>query len=141
VGECVFCEIVAGTARASAVYEDERAMAFLDLSPVHEGHLLVVPRDHIVDLATCPPDLAGYLFSLAGRLGPVVMRAVSGDGFNVWTANGPAAGQEVFHLHLHLLPRFTGDRFGLRFPKNYPQEATRAELERVASRIRRELEV
>jgi len=141
VGECVFCGIVAGAATASAVYEDERVVAFLDLFPVHEGHLLVVPRDHVVDLATCSPDLAGHLFSVAGRLGPGVVRAVEGAGFNVWTANGRAAGQEVFHLHLHVLPRFTNDRFGLRFPKSYPQKATRAELERVASRIRQELSV
>ncbi|HEX9693182.1 MAG TPA: HIT family protein [Gemmatimonadales bacterium] len=136
--ECAFCEIVAGAA-ASRVFEDERAVAFLDLFPVHPGHVLLVPRQHVRDLATCPAELAGYLFALAGRVGPGAVRAVAGDGFNVWTASGAAAGQEVFHLHLHVLPRFAGDAFGLRFPKSYPRKASRTELDEMAARIRREL--
>jgi histidine triad (HIT) family protein len=120
--ECVFCDIVAGTMPASTIYEDGHSLAFLDLYPIHRGHALVVPREHIADLTACPSELAGRLFG--------------GDGFNVWTANGSAAGQEVFHLHLHVLPRFHTDSFGLRFPKSYPQATSREVLDELAATIR-----
>ncbi len=134
--ECVFCAIVAGTMRASTIYEDRHSLAFLDLYPVQRGHALVVPRAHVADLTACPPELAGHLFALSGRLGRVLCRSVGGDGFNVWTANGSAAGQEVFHLHLHVLPRFHTDSFGLQFPKSYPQATSREALDALAATIR-----
>ena len=104
---------------------------------MHPGHALVVPRRHVVDLTDCPPDLAGRLFAVSAALAPAVVAASGADGFNVWTANGRAAGQEVFHLHLHILPRHTRDAFGLRFPKGYPSEASRAELDAMAEKIRK----
>jgi histidine triad (HIT) family protein len=134
--DCVFCRIVAGAEPASRVYEDEHAIAFLDLHPVHAGHTLVVPRRHLTDLRECDRDLAGHLFAVSARLAPVVTRTTDGDGFNIWTAAGRAAGQTVFHLHLHVLPRFFGDVFGPRSRDSKPPEATRDELERVAARIR-----
>lgn len=134
--ECLFCEIIAGRAPASIVYEDDAIVAFMDLFPVHPGHVLVVPRLHVQDLLGCPEGIAGRLFEVSVRLAPAVVAVTEADGFNVWTANGAAAGQEIFHLHLHLLPRFTDDAFGLRFPKNYPQEASRQALDSIAERIR-----
>lgn len=136
---CVFCAILAGQAPASLVYEDAEIVAFLDLFPVHPGHMLVVPRLHIADLLSCPPALAGRLLIVSTELAPAVVKATGAAGFNVWTANGRAAGQDIFHLHLHLLPRHDGDSFGLRFPKGYPREAPRAELDGMAGRIRAEL--
>lgn len=136
---CVFCDIVAGRAPASVVYEDDRAVAFMDLFPVHPGHTLVVPRRHVPDLLTCPDDVAAHLFAVSARLAPAVLTATAAQGFNVWTANGEAAGQEVFHLHLHILPRHANDAFGLRFPKGYPRQASREELDRVASAIKAHL--
>ncbi len=133
---CVFCEIVEGRAFASLVYEDDVAVAFLDIFPVHRGHTLVVPRQHVRDLAECPGELASHLMRVSASLAPRIVRAVAGAGFNVWTANGAAAGQEVFHLHLHILPRFEEDSFGLRFPKDYPRKAARDELKELASRIK-----
>lgn len=137
--DCVFCAICEGRAPGSVVYEDGDAVVLMDLFPVHPGHALIVPRRHVADLASCPEDLAGRLFALSGRIGPAVVRATDAAGFNVWTANGKAAGQEVFHLHLHVLPRYEDDTFGLRFPKGYPQEAARAELDAMADRIRSRL--
>lgn len=127
---------MSGRSPASFVYEDDLVVAFLDMFPVHSGHTLVVPRRHVDDLLTCPPEVAGRLFQVGAALAPAVVSAVGGDGFNIWTANGRAAGQEVFHLHLHLLPRHENDAFGLRFPKGYPREAPRAELDAVAAQIR-----
>lgn len=134
--DCVFCRIITGELPGSVVYQDDHTVAFLDLYPVHPGHTLVVPRRHVTDLVTCPEAVAGSLFALSARLAPAVVQAVGAAGFNVWTANGKAAGQEIFHLHLHVLPRFEADSFGLRFPKNYPEEATRAALDAMAGRIR-----
>ncbi len=133
---CLFCAILKRHARASFIFEDEHAAAFMDLFPVQPGHALIVPREHVADLSDCPEDMAGRLFALSARLAPVIVSAVGADGFNVWTANGKAAGQEVFHLHLHVLPRFEGDTFGLRFPKDYPREVARADLDAMAARIR-----
>lgn len=138
-GSCVFCGIVAGTAQASLVYEDDLTVAFLDLFPVLAGHTLVVPREHVVDLASCPEIVAAHLFAVCSRLAPRIAEEIGATGFNVWTANGAAAGQDVFHLHLHILPRYDDDAFGLRFPKSYPQEASRQDLEAMAARLKKRL--
>lgn len=134
--ECVFCTVLAGRAPASLVYEDDEVAAFLDLFPVHPGHTLVVPKLHVPDLVSCAPALAGRLMAVSTELAPAIVNATGAAGFNVWTANGPVAGQDVFHLHLHVLPRHDGDSFGLRFPKGYPREASREELDAMAAKIR-----
>lgn len=136
---CVFCRIVAGAAPGSIVYEDDDVVAFLDRFPVHPGHTLVVPRGHVPDLCACPPTVAARLFRTSARLAPAIVEATRAQGFNVWTANGKAAGQEIFHLHLHILPRFEEDAFGLRFPTSYPREASRAALDAMADTIRSKL--
>ncbi len=136
MNDCVFCDIVAGRLPASIVYEDEDCVAFMDIYPVHPGHTLVIPRRHAVDLVDCPSDIAARLFVVSAELAPSIVAATGADGFNVWTANGAEAGQEVFHLHLHILPRHRRDTFGLRFPKGYPVEADRKELEEMAANIR-----
>ena len=136
MSDCVFCDIVAGTAPASIVWQDDVAVAFLDLFPVHAGHVLVVPRVHAPDLIAGDPALAGALFARAARLAPAVMGATGAQGCNIWTASGAVAGQQVFHLHLHILPRFRDDAFGLRFPVGYPTAADRDELQEMAARIR-----
>jgi histidine triad (HIT) family protein len=134
--ECVFCAILRGRLPASVIYEDDRAVGFLDIHPIHAGHTLVIPRDHFADAASCPSELAAHLFEISVRLGPAIVRATDAHGFNVWTAIGRAAGQDVFHLHLHILPRYREDTFGLRFPKGYPEEAQRADLDVMAAKVR-----
>lgn len=133
---CVFCGLLEGRLPASMVYEDDDVVAFLDLFPVHAGHTLVIPRRHVADLSTCPRPLAGRLFEVSAGLASAVVAAAGAQGYNVWTAIGAAAGQEVFHLHLHVLPRYDDDAFGLRFPKGYPKEAARSDLDAMAERIR-----
>jgi histidine triad (HIT) family protein len=131
----VFCRIVAGQLPATFVYQDDDVVGFLDLFPVVSGHTLIVPRRHTTNLLDCPGELAGRLFAVSARVAAAVLKATGADGFNVWSANGRAAGQTVFHLHLHVLPRFAADQFGLRFPIER-REASRVELEAVAARIR-----
>jgi histidine triad (HIT) family protein len=137
---CVFCEILQGDAPASVVYEDERVMAFMDIQPVNPGHLLVVPRIHARDLASVEPEAGGWLFRVAMRLAEALRRSgLRCEGVNLFLADGAAAGQEVFHVHLHVIPRFLGDGFGFRFGPDYDQPPSRAQLAQVAAAVSRAL--
>jgi histidine triad (HIT) family protein len=106
---CIFCRIVDGDAPARIVYEDETTMAFLDVNPLSRGHTLVVPRDHYDRLDDLPAAVATDLFSTSHRLTPAIEAAVGADGSNVGFNNGAAAGQEIEHVHGHIIPRFSGD--------------------------------
>lgn len=135
--DCIFCAILAGRAPASLVYRDERCAAFLDIRPVNPGHTLVVPIRHAASLAELDPEDGAQLFRVAQRLAAALRRSgLRCEGVNLFLADGEAAGQEVFHVHLHVLPRFRGDGFGLRFPPGYGQNPPRAELDEIAQRIR-----
>ena len=134
---CVFCEIVAGRSPASVVYRDESCIAFMDIGPVNTGHLLVVPVRHATYLADLDFQAGGLLFGVAQRLSAAVRNSgLKVEGVNLFLADGEAAGQEVFHVHLHVLPRFRGDGFGLRFPPQYPQYPPREQLDADAKVIR-----
>src|SRR5688500_6690660 len=111
--DCVFCQIVEGAARASFVFRDELVSAFLDIRPVTPGHLLVIPNEHVTHTHDLPDATAAAAFPVARRLARVLRTsdAVRADGVNLFTADGAAAGQEVFHAHLHVIPRFAGDGF------------------------------
>lgn len=110
--DCVFCAIVAGKAEASVVHEDDAVVAFMDLRPVTPGHLLVVPRAHVVGLEDLPEDLGVRLWTVGHRLARGLRRSrLRCEGINVFLADGEAAFQEVFHVHLHVFPRFSGDTF------------------------------
>ena len=132
--DCVFCRIVAGIAPASVVHADETSVAFLDISPVTPGHLLVVPRVHAPGLADLDPEVGARLFQVAQRLAAGLRRSgVRCDGVNLFLADGAAAFQEVFHVHLHVLPRWRGDGFKLVYKAGAP---SRAELDERARDIR-----
>ena len=108
---CIFCKIVAGEIPSRQVYADDAAVAFLDLLPLHRGHTLVVPRQHVVDLLDDPPQLAaiGPAIDATARL---LVDKLHADGLNLLSSARPVAGQEVFHLHVHLVPRYA-DRPGI----------------------------
>ena len=134
---CVFCGIVAGDVDASPVREDETIVAFMDIRPVSRGHLLVVPRRHAATLAELDEESQRALFPAAVRAaGALRASGLPCEGVNVWLADGEAAGQEVLHVHLHVLPRFAGDGFGIRFPDGYGTVRPREELDRDAAAIR-----
>jgi diadenosine tetraphosphate (Ap4A) HIT family hydrolase len=136
VTDCVFCGIVHGDVEHSSVYEDERVVAFLDIQPVVRGHLLVVPREHAANLADLDGEDGAAMFE-TGRRAAAALR-VSGlrcEGVNLFVADGEAAGQDVFHVHLHVIPRYEGDGFSLRFPPDYAIRP-REELDEAASAIR-----
>ena len=106
---CVFCEVVAGTREAHVVAADEAAVAFLDVAPAAPGHTLVVPRGHHVDLFASGPDTAADVARTVQRVAVLLRDRLGADGLTVRQNNGPASGQVVGHLHVHLVPRWDGD--------------------------------
>ncbi len=140
MGECVFCAIVAGKLPASRLLEDDLVLAFLDIRPVSPGHLLVVPKAHAGLLAELPEETGGRIFRTAQRLAEAVRRCgVRCEGVNLILADGEAAGQEVPHVHLHVIPRWEGDGFGFHFSGSHGRDPGRAELDRIAGEIRARL--
>jgi histidine triad (HIT) family protein len=135
--DCVFCRIVHGEAEASRVYEDDVALAFPDIRPVTPGHTLVIPKAHASYLADLDEQSGAHLFSVGMRLAAAFRASgLRCEGVNFFLADGAAAGQEVFHVHLHVLPRFPGD--GFRFPPE-PKIADRSHLDAMAEQIRQAL--
>ncbi len=108
--ECVFCAIAAGRAEASVVHEDEHVVVFTDLHPVTRGHLLVVPRAHAVGLEDLDPTTGVHVWSVARTMARALRRSRLGcEGINLLLCDGEAAYQTVFHLHLHVIPRYARD--------------------------------
>lgn len=135
--DCIFCAILAGRAPASVVHQDDVVVVFLDVQPITPGHLLVVPRRHVTSLADLDDATSLAVWRAGVRLAEAVRRAgLRCDGVNYLVADGWAAGQEVSHFHLHVVPRFGGDGFGFRFPPGYQQRPARLELDLIAERIR-----
>jgi histidine triad (HIT) family protein len=107
--ECPFCNIVRGSEPAHIVYEDEDSIAFLDIAPAAEGHTLVIPRTHARTLLEIAPASAGALMSSATHVAHLIDRTFRPEGMTMVQTNGRAGWQSVFHVHLHLVPRWNGD--------------------------------
>jgi histidine triad (HIT) family protein len=132
------CQVLAGTLPGSFIYRDERVAAFLDIQPVNPGHTLVVPMRHATYLADLEVDEASALLQVALRAAAALrLSSLRCEGVNLFLADGEAAGQEVLHVHLHVLPRFAKDGFGLKLPPEYhTRHASREELDRQAGALR-----
>lgn len=113
--DCIFCKIVAGEIPASVVLETESGLAFLDVNPLSDGHLLFVPREHYERLSEIPPTLAAKIAEAIPRLGRALLAATNAEGYNLLCNEGAAAGQVVPHVHYHLIPRKSGDGLGYRW--------------------------
>lgn len=136
---CTFCDLIAGAAEVSVCYEDARAIAFMDIQPVNAGHVLVAPREHYESLVDLPPELGLHLYEVAMRLAPVIRKIAQTDGLNIVVNSGSAAGQDVFHYHVHVIPRYRNDGFDIPLP--FPSSAMpdRTVLDATAVRIIAEL--
>lgn len=138
--DCIFCKILTGELEASLVYRDQVCAAFMDIQPVNPGHLLVVPNRHATYLADLSEEEGAQIFRVAHRLAAALRQSgLKTEGVNLFLADGRAAGQAVFHVHLHVFPRYEDDGFGLRLPPNYSQKPKRKELNEVAEKIRNAL--
>jgi histidine triad (HIT) family protein len=132
---CIFCAIVAGTAPAERVYEDDSVVVIMDIYPAATGHVLVIPRRHSPDLWHIQPADAAKVMAASVEVAHMIRRALDPDGINLVPATGRAAWQSVFHFHLHLVPRREGD--GMVPPWSLsPPRAEEATLRTVADNIR-----
>jgi histidine triad (HIT) family protein len=132
---CPFCDLIHGAGEVSMCYEDSDVVAFLDIQPVNAGHLLVVPRAHFESLQDIPARLAMHLFEVAMELAPVVKQVAAADGLNIVVNSGAAAGQDVFHYHVHVIPRRADDGFDIPLPFPGSAMPDRTVLDANAARI------
>jgi diadenosine tetraphosphate (Ap4A) HIT family hydrolase len=133
---CIFCRIVHRDAPASVVYEDELVMAFMDIRPVSEGHTLIIPKQHYADIFDTPKELIAATHEATKKIAGAVKVATKADGISIIQQNGAAAGQDIFHLHVHVIPRFEGKKMP-RF--NELDVVSRETLDKIAEKIRQNL--
>ena len=107
--DCIFCKIISGDIPSYKVHEDEYTLAFMDINPANDGHCLVVPKEHAHDLFAISEHGVAAVAKSARRVARAVHATLQPDGINLLQCNGPAAGQSVYHFHMHVLPRRAGD--------------------------------
>ena len=140
--DCIFCKLIRGESEVTVIHEDQLCLALMDIQPINPGHSLVVPRRHAASLSELDEEEGAQIFRIAQRLAAALRTCgVKCDGVNFFLADGVAAGQEVFHVHLHVFPRYSDDEFGLKLPSDYAQRPPREELDEIAQRIRLSLAV
>jgi histidine triad (HIT) family protein len=124
---CIFCKIVAGELPATIVDEDERTIAFMDISPATRGHALVIPREHVGDLYEIEREDLVAVVASAQRVAARARDRLGAEGVNLLNSNGAAAWQTVFHFHVHVIPRYTGD------PLKLPWVPARGDMDEIAA--------
>jgi histidine triad (HIT) family protein len=134
--ECTFCQILRGDSPATYTYEDDSVVGFMDIQPITHGHMLVVPRTHAVLMSDVDDSVAMRAFRVARKLAAAARASLGATGANLFVADGEVAFQDVPHFHVHVIPRYPKDGFGLTFPPTYNQPPSRAELETIATAIR-----
>lgn len=129
---CVFCKIAKGDIPSKVLYEDDEFKVILDLGPATKGHALILPKNHYRNLYEIPDEVAGKVMLLAKKMALHMTEKLNCDGFNLVQNNGEAAGQTVFHFHMHLIPRYRedGQKIGWK-----PQEVSQEELEETRKQI------
>lgn len=134
--DCLFCKIVAGDIPATKVLEDDASVAFMDIGPLADGHVLLIPKTHAVTLDELPSDQAGAMLANLPALVKAVQTATKCQGVNILQNNGRVAHQVVMHVHFHVIPRNEGDEFGFNWPAgSYPE----GRMEELAEAIKSEL--
>ncbi|MFC7131235.1 HIT family protein [Haloferax chudinovii] len=135
--DCEFCKIVAGDAPSSVVYQNDRILAMMTLRPMTRGHVLVIPKTHTASLSDMEYKAGGELFEVGMKVAEALRASeIESEGINFWLADGEAAGQEVFHVHLHVLPRSATDKIRLEGPR---LDLNRSEMDSDAGIIKKEL--
>lgn len=134
--DCIFCKIAAGEIPSSCVYEDEDFKAILDISPAAKGHVIIIPKNHADNIFDLTKEEAAKVFVIASNIGKVLMDELNCDGLNVLQNNGAAAGQTVFHFHMHLIPRFRSDNVKITWASTKYGES---EMDQLAKSIKEKL--
>lgn len=130
---CIFCKIANGEIPSYTLYEDDSFRVILDLAPASLGHALILPKNHAKDLYELDDEMASKALFVAKKVAKVMVQELQCDGLNVLQNNGVAAGQTVFHFHIHLIPRYEGKNKILTWAQGNPEEG---ELERISKKIR-----
>lgn len=131
--DCLFCKIANGEIPSNIVYEDNLTVAFLDINPVNPGHTLVIPKKHSRNIFDIEPEDAEAVMLATLKVANDIKSSLKADGMNLFQCNEPAAAQDVFHFHLHLIPRFDDDSISLPWR---PQPTTPDELKKIAGKIK-----
>lgn len=136
MSDCIFCKIINGDIPAAKVYEDENVLAFLDISQVTKGHTLVIPKVHKENIYELTPEIAGKVLEVVPKIANSIKAQFNPVGLNLLNNNGEAAGQSVFHYHMHIIPRYgKGDGFGAVWKSNQ-SDYTPENLQEIASSIK-----
>ena len=125
---CVFCNLANGIWDSATLYEDDDFRVILDLGPASRGHALILPKTHYANIYEIPEELAAKAIVLAKKMAGIMTEALDCDGFNIVQNNGEAAGQTVFHFHMHLIPRYKDDKAGFGWNTGELDEATKQEV-------------
>jgi histidine triad (HIT) family protein len=135
--DCIFCKISRDEVPSSKIYEDETLMAFMDIRPINPGHTLIVPKAHAGNMGEVSVETAGEMFKLAKRVHSALFNSdLKPEGINFLLSDGAVAGQEVFHVHLHVIPRYQNDGFGIEFPSNDGKTTDMGVLKRSAGTLK-----
>jgi histidine triad (HIT) family protein len=137
MSSCIFCSIVRGEVDSVKVYESDKILVIMDKQPITNGHMLVIPKKHAELLTELDDDSAGEMFKAAKYVAKALkVSKLRAGGVNYLLADGAEAGQEVYHAHLHVIPRYRNDGFYLHMPAKYDKETTKEDLENAAGKIR-----
>jgi histidine triad (HIT) family protein len=130
---CIFCKIAQKQAPASIIYEDQTIIVFLDIRPLNIGHTLVIPKAHYIDIFDIPKELLSQVHMASKEIAYAIKKATEADGISIIQQNGKAAGQDIFHLHVHVVPRFEGQKL-----QSFSElrEVDRANLDEMAKKIK-----
>ncbi|MBV8334491.1 MAG: HIT family protein [Alphaproteobacteria bacterium] len=139
--ECVFCRIVEGTSECQEIYRDDATLAFMDIHPANAGHCLVIPKRHFQTVFEMPPAAFGQVASTVVKVARAVNEVLQPGGVSLVQANGELAGQTIFHVHVHVLPRRAGDNLLINWDRNRldGERFDRAQIAETAERLRSRL--
>lgn len=126
---CIFCKIIEGAIPSRKVYEDDSFIAILDLNPANRGHVIIIPKSHAADIFELPQEDAEKILLVAKKVAVALKKAYHCDGINIMQNNGEAAGQTVFHLHVHVIPRFNNDKVTLEWEENVIEDMDQVQQE------------
>ena len=134
--DCIFCKIIEKKAPAEIIFEDEKVIAFLDIKPIHFGHILVVPKTHCCDFLDIPGEDLHSLINVTRVVTKALIQSLNPDGYNIFANNGRAAGQSIFHFHMHITPRYFKDEIHFKLNLKKYEES---EMKNFADIIRKEI--
>lgn len=134
---CIFCKIINGEIPSSTIYEDENVKVILDISPAAKGHAILLVKEHVSNIFELTPELAGKIFTVVPRVAAAIKEELGCDGMNILQNNGEEAGQTVFHLHIHFIPRWKGDTVNIKWkPLSYVDGEAAALAENIRARLK-----